>query len=330
MSPTGEEPTCPKFQPNIFDPSRCHDCLRQKHLHSGARESAEATPQQKPAAEPENGVKTQTDSKVGRVKGVALTPIPSQEEERDTSSKEDSDSVSAVSSYCDVRGGSVDRQDTPFCILSPDCELYICDGDDDDSTDSCLEQSDYQESSGSGSAEDEYLPIRCRSTKVGMTRLDPPPHRPNPRGWMEEAQSRDGFNGTSGLREDRAKRESGYFSLGRAAGTSLLRDNNPSGPFRHYERGHRIFSTENVEPKDTIPFRNPSLGVASERQKMTVLNEDLLMDVPSPDLHEVAIEVEAQVGPRSPSPTPFKIAESLASTVTLFFAFMWKPTIQTL
>lgn len=87
MSPTGEEPTCPKFQPNIFDPSRCHDCLRQKHLHSGARESAEATPQQKPAAEPENGDKTQTDSKVGRVKGVALTPIPSQEKERDTSSK---------------------------------------------------------------------------------------------------------------------------------------------------------------------------------------------------------------------------------------------------
>lgn len=118
----------------------------------------------------------------------------------------------------------------------------------------------------------------------------------------------------SGLREDRAKRESGYFSLGRAAGVSLLRDNNPSGPFRHYERGHPIFSTENVEPKDTIPFRNPSLGVASERQKMTVLNEDLLMDVPSPDLQEVAIEVEAQVGPRSPSPTPFKIAESLAST----------------
>lgn len=49
--------------------------------------------------------------------------------------QEDSDSVSAVSSYCDVRGGSVDRQDTPLCILSPDCELYICDGDDDDSTD---------------------------------------------------------------------------------------------------------------------------------------------------------------------------------------------------
>lgn len=87
MSPTGEEPTCPKFQPNIFDPSRCHDCLRQKHLHSGARERAEATPQHKTPAEPEDAAKTQTDSGLGQVEGVALTPIPSQEEERDTNSK---------------------------------------------------------------------------------------------------------------------------------------------------------------------------------------------------------------------------------------------------
>lgn len=118
---------------------------------------------------------------------------------------------------------------------------------------------------------------------------------------------------SSGLREDRHKRESGYFSLGRAAGASLLRDQSPSGPFRHYERGHPIYSTESVDPKDTIPFRNPSLGVASERQKMTVLSEDPSLDVLSPDADETAIEVEAQVGPRSPSPTPFKIAESLAS-----------------
>lgn len=87
MLPTSEEPTCPKFQPNIFDPSRCHDCLRQKHLHSGARVSAKATPQQISPAEPANAAKTQTDSGVGRVVGEALTPIPSQEEERDTSSK---------------------------------------------------------------------------------------------------------------------------------------------------------------------------------------------------------------------------------------------------
>lgn len=98
------------------------------------------------------------------------------------------------------------------------------------------------------------------------------------------------------------------------AGSSLLGDKSPSGPVRHYERGHPIYSTENVDPKDTIPFRNPSLGVASERQKMTVLSEDLSLDILSPTADESAIDVEAQVGPRSPSPTPFKIAESLAST----------------
>lgn len=47
---------------------------------------------------------------------------------------------------------------------------------------------------------------------------------------------------------------------------------------------------------------------------MTVLSEDPSLDFLSPNADETAIEVEAQVGPRSPSPTPFKIAESLAST----------------
>lgn len=117
-----------------------------------------------------------------------------------------------------------------------------------------------------------------------------------------------------GLTEDRQKRESGYFSLGRAAGANLLRNNSLPAPFRHYERGHPIYSNRNVEPKDTIPFRNPNLGVASERQKTNTLNGDLSADISSPDPYETAIEVEAQVGPRSPSPTPFKIAESLAST----------------
>lgn len=117
-----------------------------------------------------------------------------------------------------------------------------------------------------------------------------------------------------GLKEDRENRESGYFSLGRAAGSQArsLRDNSPSGPFRHFEKGHPIYST-NIEPKDIVPFRNPNLGVASERQ-IPVVNEDLAVEIPLPDPYEIAVEVEAQVGPRSPSPTPFKIAESLAST----------------
>lgn len=88
MPVSGDEPICPKFQPNIFDPSRCHDCLRQRHLHAGAGESTEAAAaQQKSTAEAGIGAKIGIDSGIGSGKGVLLTPIPSQAEERDTSSK---------------------------------------------------------------------------------------------------------------------------------------------------------------------------------------------------------------------------------------------------
>lgn len=87
MPLSGDEPICPKFQPNIFDPSRCHDCLRQRHLHAGAGENAEAAPKQKSTPEAGIGAKIGTDVGIGSGKGVLLTPIPSQEEERDTSSK---------------------------------------------------------------------------------------------------------------------------------------------------------------------------------------------------------------------------------------------------
>lgn len=118
----------------------------------------------------------------------------------------------------------------------------------------------------------------------------------------------------AGLKEDREKRESSYYSLGRAAGARSFTEKSPSAPFRHFERGHPIFSNRNVEPKDTVPFRNPNLGVASERLITEVYGEDLPIEIPPPDPYDVAVEVEAQVGPRSPSPTPFKIAESLASS----------------
>uniref|UniRef100_A0A3B4ZL01 Uncharacterized protein n=1 Tax=Stegastes partitus TaxID=144197 RepID=A0A3B4ZL01_9TELE len=65
MSLSGDEPICPKFQPNIFDPSRCHDCLRQRHLHTFAGEGAEVAPQQKPPAEPGTGAKTGTAAGIG-------------------------------------------------------------------------------------------------------------------------------------------------------------------------------------------------------------------------------------------------------------------------
>ncbi|XP_057673102.1 uncharacterized protein LOC130904393 [Corythoichthys intestinalis] len=301
MPLSDDEPICPKFQANIFDPSRCHDCLRQRHLHHGTDDNPEVAPQKKSTTDPVTGPKH----------GMLLTPIPSQAEERDTSSKEDSDRLSVVSSYCDVARVCPGHVESSFCILSPDCELYICDGDDDNSTDSCSGQSDYKETSGSGSAEDEYPPLR-------MTRLDPPPHRPNARAWMDEAHnrdSRDSFSRRSGrgFKEHTEKRESGYFSLGRATGARATGNNGPQAPFRHLERGHPVFSNKNFEPKDTIPFRNPNLGLASERQVPEVLDEELPVEIPPPDPYDIAVEVEAQVGARSPSPTPFKIAESLAT-----------------
>lgn len=83
MPLSNDEPICPKFQPNIFDPSRCHECLRQRHLHAGAGESTEVVPQQKSTADNGTGAITGT----GTGKGVLLTPIPFQAEERDNSSK---------------------------------------------------------------------------------------------------------------------------------------------------------------------------------------------------------------------------------------------------
>lgn len=87
MPLSGDEPTCPKFQPNIFDPSRCHDCLRQRHLHSGSGEGTEAALLQISTAEPVNGTKTGTDTSAGQGKRVFLKPIPSQTEEKDSSSR---------------------------------------------------------------------------------------------------------------------------------------------------------------------------------------------------------------------------------------------------
>ncbi|XP_077940858.1 uncharacterized protein LOC120827402 [Gasterosteus aculeatus] len=226
--------------------------------------------------------------------------------------QEDSDGLSVVSSCCDVNGGRLGYRESSLCILSPGGELYICD-DDEDSTDSCHDRRHYQEFSGSVSTEDDYPPIRGRSADLIMTRLDPPPHRPSPRAWMDEARTRDSFKGQSGLRDDVQKRESGYFSLGRAAGVHSLRDKGPPAPFRHFERGHPIFSSRSVEPKDTVPFRNPNLGVAFERQTAEGLNDDLSWEIAPSSHYENAVEVEARVGPRSPSPTPFKVAESLAS-----------------
>ncbi|XP_028841745.1 serine/arginine repetitive matrix protein 2 isoform X2 [Denticeps clupeoides] len=149
-----------------------------------------------------------------------------------------------------------------------------------------------------------------------MTRLDPPHHRPNPRAWMDEARGRDGFSRhVVGSRGDREK-ESGYFSLGRAGGIRSFRDKSPPAPHRHSERGHPLPGNRSPEPKASIPFRNRDLGVPSQRRGSDLPNQDEpeLCISPEPTPLERSIEVEAQVGPRSPSPTPFKQAESLVSS----------------
>lgn len=110
-------------------------------------------------------------------------------------------------------------------------------------------------------------------------------------------------------------RESGYFSLGHVTGARTLSDKSPS-PHRHAERGHPLPSNQTPEPKATIPFRNPDLGVPSQRRTSEIQNPDLapvpLNSFPEPV--DLSIEVEAQAGPRSLSPTPFKQAESLAAS----------------
>nr|XP_017210096.1 serine/arginine repetitive matrix protein 2-like [Danio rerio] len=150
-----------------------------------------------------------------------------------------------------------------------------------------------------------------------MTRLD----RTSPRGWTEGTQSRrDGF-GQFGIShggvKDRGERESGYFSLGRAAGGRALRDQSPAGPYRHSERGHPLPSNKSPEPKAAIPFRNPDLGVPSERRTSEFQNieqyaESLAQFPPEP--LDLTAEIEALAGPRALSPTPFKQAESYSSS----------------
>lgn len=115
------------------------------------------------------------------------------------------------------------------------------------------------------------------------------------------------------VREKR-DRESGYFSLGRAAGSRAVCDKGSPSPYRHSERGHPIPGNKSPEPKATIPFRNPDLGVPSERRTSEIQNVELTNYPPqhmTPDPVDLSVEVEALAGPRSLSPTPFKQAESL-------------------
>jgi hypothetical protein len=45
--------------------------------------------------------------------------------------QENSYGLSVVSSVCDVSRDQLGYEESSLCILSPDCDLYICDGDND-------------------------------------------------------------------------------------------------------------------------------------------------------------------------------------------------------
>lgn len=109
MPLSSDEPVCPKFQPNIFDPSRCHECLRQKHLHASAGDTSGAAAQQQIfAKEAADGYKIAIGQ--GKV-GMLLTPIPSQTDERETSSKVGKRSSSKANScWLRVEAGSEDDE----------------------------------------------------------------------------------------------------------------------------------------------------------------------------------------------------------------------------
>lgn len=117
---------------------------------------------------------------------------------------------------------------------------------------------------------------------------------------------------SAGSQKERRERESGYFSLGRAAGSRAVLEQSP--PYRHSERGHPLPSNKSPEPKATIPFRNPDLGVASERRTSEFQNADQIEENYPPEPLDLSLEVEALAGPRALSPTPFKQAESLSGS----------------
>ncbi|KAJ3600474.1 hypothetical protein NHX12_031455 [Muraenolepis orangiensis] len=287
MPPPPDEPVCTEFQPNIFDPSRCHDCLRQKHAHVGAEAATPATGKEVPS---------------GIGKGAAGTSA----EMRMVTGEERGSPPAGVKA-----GDSSGRKEAGLEVGADRWRLKVDTGHVNTPVMSGSDQSDSQEqSSDTDDTDIHFLPPQ---RPPAMTRLDRPAHRPDPRVWMEEARAKDAFSKPPGFRGEGETRDSGYFSLGRAAGSRSLRDQSPPAPFRHFERGHPVFNTRNIEPKDTVPFRNRHVAAPPDRPSQEDQDQNIIK-IPPPDPYEIAVEVEAQVGPRSPSPTPFKIAESLAST----------------
>ncbi|XP_026076548.1 serine/arginine repetitive matrix protein 2-like [Carassius auratus] len=114
--------------------------------------------------------------------------------------------------------------------------------------------------------------------------------------------------------KEQREQDSGYFSLGRSAVRRAFPDQSPSAPYRHLERGHPLPSNKSPEPKATIPFRNPDLGVPSERRTSEFQNAaQLAKNNPPqypPEELDLSLEDKALAGPRALSYTPINQDES--------------------
>ncbi|KAL4647871.1 TRIO and F-actin-binding protein-like isoform X1 [Arapaima gigas] len=161
-----------------------------------------------------------------------------------------------------------------------------------------------------------------------MTRLDPSPQRPYPQSWMEDSRGRERSRRNTGMMGERIQ-QSGIHSLKRAGSSHSVHGDSPPLPFRHSEVGRPLPSTRIPEPKASIPFRNPDLGIPS---KMRAPDVDMLARSPSPPKYSQHSNFRRR-SPRSLSPrhtfipTPFKQAELNATQRQTRDSSLSKPSV---
>ncbi|XP_016139831.1 serine/arginine repetitive matrix protein 2-like [Sinocyclocheilus grahami] len=151
-----------------------------------------------------------------------------------------------------------------------------------------------------------------------MTRLEPALQRSESRSVIE-MQSRRGSANTSRRgsvsQHTETRREVEQSSSSRAVFKRTNRflsrdreqeDGSPPAPMRHFERGHPLPVTHSPERKATIPFRNPDLGLPSNRRRSNNLSNEAMSGL-SPQRHMSYSnfrrgDSQSRASPRSGSP----------------------------
>ncbi|KAB5523636.1 hypothetical protein PHYPO_G00154860 [Pangasianodon hypophthalmus] len=116
-----------------------------------------------------------------------------------------------------------------------------------------------------------------------MTQLDSPLQHSDRRSEME-SRSRNTSRRSSVSQRTEPKKErdqSSTRAIFQRANRFLSRDRelpngSPPAPVRYYERGHPLPSNCSPERKDTIPFRNPELGLPSYRRRHDTLSNEAM------------------------------------------------------